>query len=119
MQNEKSASKDHELRYSRWSLDSLTLHSMNNKSTENEAIVSITKGLKCVSSVSNSATPWIVALQAPLAMEISRQEYWSGLPCPPPRDLPNPGIKPMSQASPSLAGRFFTSAPPEKPPLWA
>ena len=41
-------------------------------------------------------------------MGFSRQEYWSGLPCPPPGDLPNPGIKPTSLMSPALAGRFFT-----------
>ena len=39
------------------------------------------------------ATLWTVACQAPLSMGFSRQEYWSGLPCPPPGDLPNPGIK--------------------------
>ena len=39
-------------------------------------------------------TPWTVAHQAPLSMGFSRQEYWSGFPCPPPEDLPNPGIKP-------------------------
>ena len=50
-------------------------------------------------------TPWTVALQAPLSMGFSRPEYWSGLPCPPPGDLPDPGIKP---GSPVLAGRFFT-----------
>ena len=43
-------------------------------------------------------TPWIVTCQAPLSMEFSRQEYWSGLPCPPPGDLPHPGIKPRSPA---------------------
>ena len=43
---------------------------------------------------------------------ISKQEYWSGLPFPPPGDLPNPGIKPMSPASPALAGGFFTTEPP-------
>ena len=43
-------------------------------------------------------TPWTIAHQAPLSMEISRQEYWSGLPCPPPGDLPDPGIKLMSPA---------------------
>ena len=53
---------------------------------------------------SNSAIPWSVAHQAPLSMEFSRQEYWSGLPCPPPRDLPDPGIKPVSSAS---SGRCF------------
>ena len=41
-------------------------------------------------------TTWTVAHQAPLSMGFSRQEYWSGLPFPPPGDLPNPGIKPMS-----------------------
>ena len=51
------------------------------------------------------ATPWTAAHQAPLSMELSRQEYWSGLPFPPPEDLPDPGINP---ASPALAGRFFT-----------
>ena len=49
-----------------------------------------------LSVVSNSATPWTVAHQAPLSMGFSRQEYWSGLPCPPSEDLPNPGIEPRS-----------------------
>ena len=44
------------------------------------------------------ATPWTVAHQAPLSMGFSRQEYWNGLPCPLPGDLPNPGIKPRSPA---------------------
>ena len=57
-------------------------------------------------------TPWTVAHQAPLSMELSRQEYWSGLPFPPPGDLPDPGIEPMS---PAMAGRFFTTEPPGKP----
>ena len=57
------------------------------------------------------ATPWTVACQAPLPMGFSRQEYWSGLSCPPPGDLPDPRIKP---ASPALAGRFFTTEPPGK-----
>ena len=48
------------------------------------------------------ATPWTVASQAPLPMGFSRQEYWSGLPCPPPEDRPNPGIKPESSPSPAL-----------------
>ena len=62
--------------------------------------------------VSNSATPWTVALQASLCIELSRQEHWIGLPFPLPGDLPNPGIKP---ASPALAGRFFTTEPAGKP----
>ena len=41
-------------------------------------------------------TPWTVAHQAPLSMRLSRQEYWNGRPCPPPGDLPNPGIEPVS-----------------------
>ena len=53
-------------------------------------------------------TPGTVAHQAPLSMGFSRQEHWSGLPCPPPGDLPNPGIAPLSLTSPALAGGFFT-----------
>ena len=52
------------------------------------------------------ATLWTTALQAPLSM---RQEYWRGSPCPPPGDLPNPGIKPAPLMSPALAGRFSTT----------
>ena len=52
---------------------------------------------------------WTVAHQAPLSMGFSRQECWSGLPCPPPGDLPDPGIKPASLTSPALADRFFTT----------
>ena len=44
------------------------------------------------------ATPWTVAPQAPLSIGFSRQEYWSGLLCPPPGDLLDPGIKPVSPA---------------------
>ena len=55
------------------------------------------------------AIPWTVALQAPLTMGFPRQECWSGLPFPPPRDLPNPLIQPLSLTFPALAeaGRFF------------
>ena len=45
------------------------------------------------SRVQLSATLWTVALQAPLSMRFSKQEFWSGLPCPPPGDLPHPGLK--------------------------
>ena len=55
--------------------------------------------------------PWTVARQTPLSMGFLRQEYWSGLPCPTPGDLPNPQIEPKSPASPPLAGRFFTTEP--------
>ena len=52
--------------------------------------------------------PWTVTHQAPLSIGVPRQEYWSGLPCPPPGDLPNPGAEPVSLMSPALAGGFFT-----------
>ena len=55
------------------------------------------------------ATPWTVACQNPLSMGFSRQEYCSGSPCPPPGDLPNPGIKPTSLRFPALVGKFFTT----------
>ena len=58
------------------------------------------------------ATPWTVTLQAPLSMGFTRQEYWSGLPCPPPGDLPNAGIEPASLMLPPLASRFFTTSTP-------
>ena len=53
-------------------------------------------------------TPWTTAHQAPLSMGFSRQEYWSGLPCPPPGDFPGSGTEPGSLMSPASAGRFFT-----------
>ena len=55
-------------------------------------------------------TPWTVACQAFLSMEFSGQEYWSGLPGPPPGDLPDAGIKPVSLTSPVLAGGFVTTS---------
>ena len=54
-------------------------------------------------------TLWTVALQAPLSMEFSRQEYWSGLLFPSPGDLPDPGIETVVLTSPALAGRLFTT----------
>ena len=53
-------------------------------------------------------------LQAPLSMGFSTHEYWSGLPCPPPGDLPRPGIERVFLAAPVLAGELFTTAPPGK-----
>ena len=66
--------------------------------------------LSCFSRVQLCATPWTVAHQAPLSMGFSRQEYWSGLPCPPPGDLPIPGMEPVSLMSTALAGGFFTTS---------
>ena len=63
------------------------------------------------SAVSSSLRPpWTVAHHAPLFVEFSRQEYWSGLPFPSPGDLPDPGIKPRSLVSPALVDRFFTTS---------
>ena len=56
------------------------------------------------------ATLWTIAHQAPLSMGFSRQEYWGGLPCPPPEDLPNLGIELASLTRISFAGRFFTTS---------
>ena len=56
------------------------------------------------------------ACQAPLSVGFSRQEYWSGLPCPPPGDLPHPGIEPASLVSPILAGVIFTNSATWEPP---
>ena len=56
------------------------------------------------------STLWTVACQAPPSIGFSRQEYWSRLPCPPPGDLPNSGIKPTSLLSPALAGGLFTTS---------
>ena len=62
------------------------------------------------SHVRLSATLWTVVCQAPLSMGLSRQEYWGGLQCLPPGDLPKPGIKPTSLTSPTLVGRYFTAS---------
>ena len=78
-------------------------------------------GVVCLHMLSHAqllVTPWTVAHQASLSMEFSRQEYRSGLPFPSPEDLPDPGIEPMSLASPALAGRFFTTEPQGKPHLY-
>ena len=56
------------------------------------------------------ATLWIIAHQSPLSTGFSRQEYWSGLLCAPPADLPNPGIKLCLLTSLALADRFFTTS---------
>ena len=65
--------------------------------------------VQSLSHVQLFATLWTVGHQGPLSMAFSRPEYWSGLPCPPPGDLPDPGIKPESLMSPALAGGFFTT----------
>ena len=66
--------------------------------------------LSRLSGVQLFAVPWTVALQAPLSMEFSGQEYWSELPSPPAGDFLNPELKPASLMSPALASRFFTTS---------
>ena len=61
------------------------------------------------------ATPETAAHQAPPSVGFFRQEHWSGLPFPSPRDLPDPGAEPASPVAPALAGRFLTTEPPGKP----
>ena len=85
---------------------------------------SLRQCLACVlSRVQFFATPWTVAHQAPLSMGSSRQEYWSGFPCPSLGDRPHPGTEPMSLASPALAGGLYPLEPPvcskcENTKLW-
>ena len=62
------------------------------------------------SVVSDAAAPRTAAHRAPLSMGFPGQESWSGLPFPPPRDLPYPGVQPASPVSPALAGGFFTTS---------
>ena len=71
--------------------------------------------LSCFSRVPLFATLWTVALQDPLSMGFAQQECWSGLLCPPPGGLPNPGIESMSLKSLALAGGFLPLAPSGKP----
>ena len=67
-----------------------------------------------LSQVQLFVTPWTVAHKAPLSIEFSRQEYWIGLPCPSPGDLPDPGIKPKS---PALQADALPSEPPGNPSI--
>ena len=66
--------------------------------------------LSCFSHVLLFETLWTEACQAPLSMGFSKQEYWSGLPCPPPGDLPDLGMEPTSLMSSTMAGEFFTTS---------
>ena len=68
----------------------------------------------CAQSCLPLVTPWTVAHHALLSIGFSRQEYWSGLPFPPPGDLPNPVIETTLPTSPALAGGFLTTVPSGK-----
>ena len=67
-----------------------------------------------LSRVQLFAALWTTVHQVSLSVGFSRQEYWSGLPFPPPGDLSHPGMKPVSPMSPALAGGFFTTIPQYK-----
>ena len=71
--------------------------------------------LSCFSHVQLCVTVWPVACQVPLSIGFSRQEYWGGLPCPPPGDLRDPGIKPVFLMSPALTGGSLPVVPLGKP----
>ena len=73
------------------------------------AVLCCAQSLSCVQLF---ATPWTVAHQAPHPWEFSRQGYWSGLPCPPPGNLPDPGIEP---GCPTLQANSLPTEPPGKP----
>ena len=70
--------------------------------------------MRACSVAFDSVTPWTRSCQA-LSVKFSRQESWNGLSFSPPRDLPNSGINSASLANHALAGRFFTTVPPDKP----
>ena len=77
---------------------------------DNEESVHACMHTNCFKPVPLFATLWTIAGQASLSMGFFWQEYWSGLRCPPPGDLPNPGVKPTSLTSPALAGGFSTTS---------
>ena len=79
-----------------------------------EPVVSVSKGKGCECESFGRAR-FSVACQAPLSMGVSRQEYWSGLPCRPPGDLPDPGVEP---GSPAVEADSLPSEPPGKPAVF-
>ena len=79
----------------------------------NQCLVS--KHAQSFSRVCLFITSWTITRQTPLSMEFSRKEYWSGLPFPPPGDLPDSGIKLTCLVSPALLGGVYTTEAPGKP----
>ena len=95
----------------KWGSNSITIHqgtSMWQELSHTSHSVLIRTLRECAQSCPTLFHLLTVACQAPLSMGFSRQEYWTGLPFPPPGDLPNPRIKPASPVPPALAGGFFT-----------
>ena len=100
-----------------WLLLIRTLCPSSLQPTDCWPLLRLCAALSCFSRVQLFATPWTTTRQAPLFMGFSQQQYWSGVPCPPPEDLPNPGIKSSTLASPALQVNSFTTEPPGKPLL--
>ena len=73
--------------------------------------------VRACSVASNCAMPRTVVHQAPMSMEFPRQEYWSGLPFPSPRDFPTPRDQPPGSCICCTGRQIFTTAPPGKPPV--
>ena len=72
----------------------------------------------CFTHVLLFVIPWTVACQAPQSMGFSRREHWSGLPFPPPGDLPDAGLKPVSPVAPALQAGFLPTEPQEQACNW-
>ena len=81
----------------------------------NDGYVHTMQCAKLLSDVRLFVTPWTGALQAPLSMGFSRREYWSVLPCHPPGNIPDPGIKPKFPACPALQANSLPLVPPGNP----
>ena len=84
---------------------------MNKYKLKRVCTISINKGTYVLSHAQLFATLWTVAHQSPLSLGFPRQEYWSGLPFPPPRGLSNPRIKNLGLESPTQAGGSFITEP--------
>ena len=89
-----------------WTCDSIWTYSSQSRNSP----LSIQVRLSLFSCVRLCVTLWTTACQTPLSMRYSRQEQWSGLPCPPPGDLLKPGIEHTSLMSPALEGGFFSTS---------
>ena len=101
--------------YGPWECTKLKLHFLynwgdNSYLKELQKMRASNNVLSCLNHAWLFETPWTVACQARLSKEFSRQEYWGVFPCPPPGDLPPPGIRPESLMSPALADGFFTTS---------